>query len=138
MMVTSTRRRTRERVRRLRRRLRRRDGGALRRGRARARREETGQYCDSFHVAGLCKNSGQPRDALSNPLVRLFRKRQAHRVAAMANNRIVEIPLSTILTGGTFYNPILTIALDGLMSGASENLLLAGKPQRYGPAHDPQ
>src|SRR6059058_2713522 len=48
----------------------------------------------------------------------------------MANNRIVEIPLSTILTGGSFYNPILTIALDGLVSGASENLLLAGKPQR--------
>src|SRR5438552_8763274 len=47
----------------------------------------------------------------------------------MANNRIAEIPLSTILTAARFYNRILTIALDGFVSGALENLLFAGEPQ---------
>src|SRR5947209_1683964 len=48
----------------------------------------------------------------------------------MANDGITELPLSTILTVALFCNWILTIALDGLASGAPENLLFAGETQR--------
>src|SRR4051794_37116150 len=48
----------------------------------------------------------------------------------MANNGITEPPLSTIPTGAQFCNRIRRIALDGLASGAPENLLFAGETQR--------
>src|SRR3954451_25087208 len=48
----------------------------------------------------------------------------------MANNGISEPPLSTILTGAHFCDPRGRIALDGLASGAPENLLFAGETQR--------
>src|SRR4051794_7206161 len=48
----------------------------------------------------------------------------------MANKGIAEPLLSTILTGACFCNPVRRIALDGLASGAPENLLFASETQR--------